>query len=118
MMRSIDRELVLAEGKLFELGRTFRPDATDQGVGKRTGLLVDLFRHEVLVAVALGGLDPPRDPDGDGLDRLPGGVDHGDRAWPDFGDLTVVQGVEVPGGVEHCCDVRGDHADRVGPTDD
>ncbi len=84
------------EPELLELGRAVGVEPAHEGVRQRPRLLVDLLRHEVVVAVPARGDEIPSDFERHEL--APGAVetDDGDRVGPDLRDLVVRELVQRP----------------------
>ncbi len=104
-------ELLAADPALVENDRPVGREPPEQGVRDRTGLLVHLLAHEVVVTGLLGGFEVPVDMKGDRLHdfALEGGHPQGPRA--DLRDLVVLQRPERAGDAEESGDVGGEEAD-------
>jgi hypothetical protein len=106
------------EAELLELGRPVRVDPAHEGVAKCPRLLVDLFRHEVVVAVSPGSDDVPAHLERLELARQPVEADDRDGAGPDLGDLVVGELEQGPCRAQQGGDVGGDEPNAVHPPQD
>ena len=103
-------ELGLGEPEVLELGRAVGVNPPHEGVCECSRLLMDLFRHEVVISVASRGDEIPSDPEGLELTLSAVETDDRDRTGPDLGDLVIRELVQRPGSPEECRYVGRDKA--------
>ncbi len=109
---SICAQVVGGDPQFVEPDGAVGQEPTEQGVGHRPGLLVDLLAHEVGVAALLGRLHVPVDLQLGRLDHLAGQRRHPHRTGPQLHHLVVVEDPEAPGVPEQGRDVRGQQGRR------